>query len=316
MRADLEAHQIVGDETVEHSAQEQLQIFLQCLFRAKQSVRGHHAGGDDRGYQSETIGWRRDVPIGEPRSMMRATRTREPVRDLNRDAIAGAKRIGAEGLDVLSVDHGKTCSALQEVLPILRCVQLAAERHSPSICMREGRRPKRDRRDNLQILHRPDVGHDDVLTREAIEEGASQRHGAGIGARIRQLVEDVRATQTEPCGNLCRCPADSCCQEEELEASMNRKDPVAILEAMKRVDERPIEQGTSEDRAAVVGREAGGKDESQTPGRAHERECAFDEELIEVDVTLALQAIDAAPRAKSATRDVVARTSERTSADP
>ena len=293
MRAHLEAHQIVRDETVEHSAQEQLQLLLQWLLRAEQRVRRHHAGRDDRGYQGETIGWRRDVPIGEPGSVMRATRACEPVRDLSGDAIAGAKRIGAERLDVLSVDNGKACSAFHEVLPVVRCVQLAAERHSPSICVREGRRTKRDRRDNFQILHRPDVGYDDVLTREAIEEGASQWHGARIGARIRQLVEDVRATQTEPCGNLCRCPADSRCQEDELEASMNRKDPVAILEAMKRVDERPIEQGTSEDRAAVVGREAGGKDESQTPGRAHERECAFDEELIEVDVTLALQAIDA-----------------------
>ena len=208
-----------------------------------------------------------------------------------RDAIAGAQRVGGEWLDVLSVDHGKACS-LHEVLPVLGGVQLASERHlHPSAS--ERRRPERDRRDNLQILHRPDLGHDDVLPAKAIEEGASQWDGEGIGARIRQLVEDVRATQTEPCGNLCRCPADSRCQEEELEASMNRKDPVAILEAMKRVDQRPIEQGTSEDRAAVVGREARGQDESQTAGRAHQRECAFDEELIEVDVTLALQAIDA-----------------------
>src|SRR6476619_3147686 len=221
MSAHLEAHQVVRDETVEHSAQEQLQLLFQWLLRTKQRVRRHHAGRDYRSYQSETVGWRRDVPIGEPCSVMRATRTREPVRDLNRNAIPGAKRIGAEGLDVLSVDHGKTCSAIQEVLAVVRCVQLAAERHSPSICMRERRRTKRDRRDDLQIPHRPDFGHDDVWTREAIEEGARQGYGAGIGARIGQLVEDVRATQTETRGNLCRCPADSCSQEEELEAAMD-----------------------------------------------------------------------------------------------
>ena len=70
---------------------------------------------------------------------------------------------------------------------------------------------------------------------------------------------------------------------------MNRKQAIAVLEAVQRVHVGAFEQRPAERGAAVIDREAGWQDETQPSVGPEQRQGAFDEQLIQVDVAVALQ---------------------------
>ena len=66
---------------------------------------------------------------------------------------------------------------------------------------------------------------------------------------------------------------------------MNGKQSGAVVETDQRIDRIGIEQTPSERSGAVVGGQSPRQHEADPASGAHERERAFEERLIEVDVT-------------------------------
>ena len=191
------------------------------------------------------------------------------------------------------VDHGNAAIPLDEMLPVVGGVQLASERDLPPVGTSKLRRRERRGGHDLEVPRRPDLGDDELLAAQALEEGAAQWHDEGIAADVRQPIEGLGATQPEPSGNLRRRTAGARGHEQEPETAMDRKQTLAVLEAVEGVHQCPIEERPAQRRAAMIGGEATGQDQPEPAARPDQRQRALDEELIQVDVTVALQPIDA-----------------------
>ena len=227
-------------------------------------MRRHHAGRDDRGDQSETIRRRRDVPIGEPRPVMRPRAPASsfatwPGRDSGRDADrrrrAGcAFRRSPEDLFRLSTKWRLSSVAFSS-RPNVTC--------HPSACA-SARRAESDRRDDLADPSASGSPGTTTCGRRAASRNARVSGTARRSAPVSgQLVERLQGDGGRTAQELSSWPApDSRRQEKELEAAMDREE--------RRRDSRSHETcRRASDRAAhVAERRSRGRSRSQRAGSA------------------------------------------------
>jgi hypothetical protein len=138
-------------------------------------------------------------------------------------------------------------------------------------------------------------GTADLVAAQLFEQRPGEHDRLGVGSGFGQLLQHLWTANAEAAGKCRRAAAGGRRQQKEPQAAVDREHPVAILERDQAVDQVPIEEEAAEGCGSPIGGETRRQEHAETAAAAQQGERAFQEQLIEVDVAVALRGVDAGP---------------------